>query len=495
MVRKTEYEKKKIEANIADDPFLAIIYSKKGYVEKFHTLEYEEQMKAYQTLAKLASDSNTNEESKFDAFKKLKHIMRSIGLEFVEKQDYYLSKDERMIIRMDFYGTIDRMKEGERKRKLSKPYLDLMANPLKKRPKMADYDFNTAPMWPLFARFKSFRRIEKNLKQYLVKNKVDPKILSLMNIRDFSDLIVQTFEKDNSDLKIEFQKPISVRKNFVKSIAEEHGDEIEAKLLAKGYDRRYILSMLNAMRRFGATKTDKLIITEINFTDRTLKELRKNKIECKGYKKGDPIPQDLIDYLIDNNKGDLIAAYDNEGHRLYGPEFPSFEVHHKHAVSSGGDLSNIASINYKDNLCLVLEDIHSFVLHGMDIVQDDKRDAYSRRTEFIDDDVIFMAGLEQTDQIHCSYINTSGRKKHEKEDSRIHVSYNECLAKLEQNQENYMSHHMIQKRNKKVFDVDAVVAMVNESYNKKGRKRRAPRKNGKGKYSVPMKMLKGVHSR
>ena len=82
-------------------------------------------------------------------------------------------------------------------------------------------------------------------------------------------------------------------------------------------------------------------------------------------------------------KGELIVARDENGKKIYGSQFPSFEVHHKRAVSTSGDLTNTASINYRDNLCLVLSDIHTHVLHGFDFISDSKRDSYSRRTEFI----------------------------------------------------------------------------------------------------------------
>ena len=491
---KTEIEVKYDDAvadAIAQNPFLSVIYQKKGFIEKFHAFDYENQIKAYQTLVKLASDSNENKQSRNDAFYKLERIMESIGLYMVEQQNCYLSKDERLIIRMDFYGSIDRIQAGERKRKLSVPYLELMNKPCRKRPKMRDYDFKSSPVWPLFARFKSFRKIENNLKRYLVKNKISPEILSIMNVRDFSDLIVHAFQTDDSQMKIEFQKPTTVRKKFVMDLAANHGDEIEKILASKGYDKRYIASMLNAMKCFGATKTEKLVITETHFTQRALNELKKHGIECKGYKKDDPISQELINRLIAEGHGIWIAAYDENGQRLKSCDFPSFEVHHKHAVSTSGDLFNTAAINYKDNLCLVLTDIHTHVLHGMDIIVDDKRDAYSRRTEFFDEDVAFMAGFEPNDKIYISYANTSSRRKKDKEDSLIHVLYDECMAKLYENQNAYEMRHKTPKQSKKSFDVDAVVKMVNQTYEKKP----VTRQNLSVRHYALVKEIKGRRQR
>ena len=539
---KTQTEDMTDALGIKENPFLAVVYQKKGFVDKFHEFDYENQIKAYQTLVKLASNSNANNESRADAMYKLQRIMESIGLNLVEQQDCSLTKDERMIIRMDFYGTIDRMQAGERKRKLSQPYLSMMSNPLKKRPKKAEYDFSAAPMWPLFARFKSFRKIENQLKNYLIRHKVDPKILTLMNVRDFSDLIVHAFEKNESaykietlkslhqakdkakkyfanhhmnaeclsvfhekavskinstlarsgaEMKIAFEKPFSVRKNFVMSFVSEHEDQISDILLKQGYDKRYVISMLNAMKKYGATKTDKLVITETHFTDQILKDFKRVKIDCKDFKKGEPIPQVLIDYLIEAQQGELIAARDENGRKLCSSAFPSFEVHHKHAVSNSADLPNIASINYKDNLCLVFTEIHTFVLHGMDIIEDNKRDAYSRRTEFLKEDIAFMAGFEDDKQISCPYFYSSSRKKYDKEDSKNYTTFEECSNRLSENQKQYNKEFLAYTSESKSFDVNEIVAMVNATYEKKKkRKKVVNQKNINAKRSAFLKEIR-----
>jgi len=502
------------DINVEESAVLSVIYDDVSFVSTFHSLDYENQIATYQVLTLLSKPSNQDDESRNDAMFKLERIAQSIGLEFTERQDCFLSKDERHIIRMDFYGSIDRLKESEQKRKLSKPYMELMSAPLKKRHRTEDYDFASAPMWPLFERFNSFRKIEKKLKQYLVRKRIDPKILSLMDVRDFSDLISKTFQKSLKQVKMEkmrsflkseihlrsylsdrrinpdvfaelgskihkdlaalpdsenvyemkahFEEPISVRKKFVHAIVDLYGDEIKESMLAKGYDKRYVLSMLNAMKKYGSTKTEKLVITETHFTDRILKDLKKFKINC--FKKGEPIPQVLVDYLIEGGQGDLIAARDEEGHKILAADFPSFEVHHKHAVSGSGDLSNIASINYPDNLCLVFEKIHAHVLHGMDIIVSEKqRDSYSRRTEFVNDDVIIMAGLNKEDQLSCSFTNTNGYKKRQKQDSAKYASYPECYAALLKNQSAYKSPNVVTPT-KKELDVNSVADYVSKTY-------------------------------
>lgn len=502
------------DINAEESAVLSVIYDDVSFISTFHSLDYENQIATYQVLTLLSKPSNQDDESRNDAMFKLERIAKSIGLEFTEKQDCFLSKDERHIIRMDFYGAIDRLKESEQKRKLSKPYMELMSAPLKKRHRTEDYDFASAPMWPLFERFDSFRKIEKKLKQYLVRKRIDPKILSLMDVRDFSDLISKTFQKSLKQVKMEkmksfqkseihlrsylsdrrinpdvfaelgskihkdlaalpdnenvyeikahFEEPMSVRKKFVHAIVDRYGDEIKENMLAKGYDKRYVLSMLNAMKKYGSTKTEKLVITETHFTDRILKDLKKFKINC--FKKGEPIPQVLVDYLIEGGQGYLIAARDEEGQKILASDFPSFEVHHKHAVSGSGDLSNIASINYPDNLCLVFEKIHAHVLHGIDIIVSEKQhDSYSKRTEFVNDDVIIMAGLNKEDQLSCSFTNTNVYKKRQKQDSSKHASYPECYAALLKNQSAYKSPNVVTPT-KKELDINSVADYVSKTY-------------------------------
>ena len=503
-----------IEKNLVND----VLYAKKGFVEKFHMLNFQQQLNVYQELIKYSQSTDSDDRCPTDASDKLDRIMESIGLYIVDRQDCFLSKEERLIIRMDFYGTIDRItQESERKRKLSKPYMDLIEKPIRKRPKMADYDFQSAPMWPLFTRFKSFRSIEKNLKRYLVINKINPQILSIMTVRDFSDLIARAFEstpeklqlediksvhqmsekvkkyfaanhidpeglsafhdtvvskilktKYSPGIKIPFEKPVSVRKRFVMSFIEEHEHEISDILLNQGYDKSYVSSIINAMKKYGATKTEKLVITETHFTDQILKDFTKAKINCKDFKTGDPIPQILIDYLILADRGDLVAARGTTGQKLCSSDFPSFEVHHKHAVSSSGDLSNIASINYKDNLCLVFTEIHNFILHGMDSISDNKRDAYSRLTEFQAEDIAFMGGFEQDKQIFCAYFDMPSRRKNDKEDSKNYTTYEGCLNRLEENQMQY------EKQSKQAYLDSQAIAF--ESMMSGGRKKTSVKK-------------------
>ncbi len=442
------------EANeIAQFPYMAVLYHKTEYVADFYNLSVEDAGKAYELLLKMANDTSKSKSLfKRAAETKLNDILSAAGFKIAQHDGNFLHKQELLTIRMDFYGTIDRLKEGLRTRELSSYYLYLLSHPLQKRPKTIEYDFESAPSWKLFSRFQSFRRIEKNLKTYLIKRKIDPQILQLMTPRDFSDLVVLSFQKTPNEQKVTFEKDITVRNEFVRDLAQRQGDQMADMLLEQGWDERYVKSMLNMMKRFGKYNSSKLVITETHFTERVLADLKKAKMLRKDFKLGEEIPQDFINMLIDDNKGDLIAARDENGHKLNGADFPSFEVHHKYAVSDAGDLRSVAYANYKNNLCLVTSDIHGLFIHRCDKAkQRGDAKSYSKRLEFIDPNTVFVIGFKPKERLVYDF-NKAKRTKRQVMDDRHIASYGECMKQLKRNQSAYDRVH-----NKEVFDVDEII--------------------------------------
>lgn len=441
------------EREIAEKPYMAILYHKAGYVEDFYNLSVEDAGRAYEILAKLANDtSKSRSDLTRNAAQKLEDILYASGFQVARHDGNFLHKQEVLTIRMDFYGTIDRINPGLRSRELSSYYLYLLSHPLKKRPKTVEYDFENSPSWKLFSRFQSFRRIEKNLKVYLIKRKIDPQILQLMTPRDFSDLVVLSFQKNQNEPKVTFEKDISVRNEFVRDLARRQGDEMADMLLKQGWDERYVRSMLNMMRRYGKYNSAKLVITETNFTERVLSDLKRAGITSKEFKLGAPIPQVLTDYLIDGDKGHLIIARDKNGRKLNGADFPSFEVHHKYAVSDAGDLKSVSYVNYKENLCLVTSEIHSLFIHRCDKAkQRGDAKSYSKRLEFIDSNTAFMIGFKPSERMAFDF-NKAKRTKRKVMDDRHIVDYRECMKELEQNQAAYD-----RKNNKEVFNAEEII--------------------------------------
>ena len=74
-----------------------------------------------------------------------------------------------------------------------------------------------------------------------------------------------------------------------------------------------------------------------------------------------------------------------------------------------------------------------------------------------------MAGLNKEDQLSCSFTNTNGYKKRQKQDSAKYASYAECYAALLKNQSAYKS-NSVTTSNKKELDINSVTDYVSKTY-------------------------------
>ncbi|HCU58492.1 MAG TPA: hypothetical protein DIC64_00750 [Alphaproteobacteria bacterium] len=454
------------EREIAENPYMAVLYHDEGYIDEFLNLSIGDACIVYDMLYKSAK---TDE----DDAKKLNKVLAAAGFKVAEHAGRFLHKQELLTIRMDFYGTIDRIKDGLRERELSPYYRNLIAKPLRESPQSEEYDFESSPSWKLFSRFESFRIIEEDLRLYLFQKKIDPQILQLMTPRDFSDLVVQAFQKDDKEQKVTFQKGITVRNEFVRDLARHQGNQMADMLLNQGWDKRYVHSMINMMHRYGKYNSAKLIITEMNFTPRVLSDLKKAekelfakiksaefsilkkeeksnlkkllkevaKANAQQFKAGDVIPQTLINAAIDAKNADFIIARDETGKPLNSADFPSFEVHHKYAASDAGALQSVAYANYKDKLCLVTAEIHSRFIHGHDKIRKrGQTKSYSERLEFIDPNTVFVIGLKPEERLSYDFYQGKRDKRRNMDDKHV-VNYEECMKKLALDQAAYDREH------------------------------------------------------
>ena len=163
-------------------------------------------------------------------------------------------------------------------------------------------------------------------------------------------------------------------------------------------------------------------------------DLKKAKIPVEDYKVGDKIPQELEEYLFHKDKGMLLIARDENMMPLRGSDFPSFQVHHKVAVSESGKLPSLPQVNYRNNFLLVESNIHGVVLHGFDkLVVANGKEAYRSRMEFYDEHLSFMAGFTKDEQISINWLEYAKIAKKEKEDAKYVVSYEDCLNELNEN--------------------------------------------------------------
>ena len=454
-----ETEKKK--DLFEDEAFYEVIYDDHSFLEVFNDLPLPEQIKAYQVLKKLA-ETSTNKVSRAEkkliliSRDKLDSINESAGLKKEDLLRNPLSTDEHHIIRMDCYGSIDKRPTHQ----LSTYYKDILKNPLDKKLSVKAYNLEQSPMWKVFRQFENFRKIEPQIKKFLSDNKINPEILKVMGVKDFSDMIYRAFKKSD-EIKVSFVDKDSDRNAFVKELATKNYDAIFDILHSQGHDNRYIHSLLNAMKMYGVTDASHIIITETHFTEKVLADLKKAKIATEDYNVGDKIEQDLVEYLFRNDQGMLIAARDENGERLKGGRFPSFEVHHKIAVSESGKLLCLPKVNYRSNFLLVESNIHQIVLHGYDkLVVQAGKEAYRCRMEFIDDHLAFMAGFTPDKQLSVNWSNYQEFVRREKEDEKHLVTYEDCLNDLKENRVNYLRNATSSVE----YDADIIAKNLRDKY-------------------------------
>ncbi len=443
---------------VEDGRFLDVIYNDTDFLDIFNSLPLPDQIKAYRILKNLSKQNDDKHLSASDkqlatvSLHKLEAINKSAGLKIDEKQHYPLSANELHIIRMDCYGAINIQPPYQ----LSCFYKNLIHHPLPQKQQLKNYDLNDAPSWQLFRQFSSFRTIEPAVKHYLWQKCIDPQILQLMDVRDFSDLLFKTFRKDEKQTKVFFSEKGTPRNNFVKALERKFGRQIAEILRREKLDERYIQSLLNAMRMFGKTDIGNLIIMETHFTPKVLTDLQKAGINTETYQIGEKIPLGLVENLINADQGDLLAARDETGAVLQKNSFPSFQVHHINAIVESGELANIVSVNYRNNYLLLPADLHCHVFHGFDrLIVSGKKEAYSRRLELLNKNITFMYGFRKDQQIEYDWTKSKSFRKQEEEDNRYTVSYEEIRARLAENRMRYMNNSRSVE-----FDVDSVVQII-----------------------------------
>ena len=195
--RKHNVEEDVVEHNeFEGEAFYEVISDDDNFLEKFNFLSLSDQIKAYQVLKQLAETSLTGlQKSEKKLIKtsasKLEIINLYSGLTMEDMLRYPLSSDEHHIIRMDCYGSVDCRPSHQ----LSTFYKDVIRVPLSKKLSSRSYNLKNAPMWKVYRQFANFRKIEPEIKKYLSENLINPEILKIMSVKDFSDIIYKTFKK------------------------------------------------------------------------------------------------------------------------------------------------------------------------------------------------------------------------------------------------------------------------------------------------------------
>lgn len=397
-----------------------------NFTKRFLKLDYEEQIELISTLYNIASAGN-DEYSDLSSFY-IQKIHELTDSDYEEGVYEPVAVDEKRLIRMDCYGSIIRRRTDQ----LSELYRYFQWHKEPKKHLLREYDLETSPYWKVMKQFESFRRIAPKIKRSLYKSQVNPDILKIMTITDFCDLIYHTFS-DGSDKAHFIKQHESVKNRFIRQFMKECGAAFYRTLLEKGLDERCVKSLCNKMRRFGSCGLESLVVTETHYTEKVIKDLHKSGFDTRKIEVGMPIPDKFIDYLIDNDKENLIIARNPDGSFVNKYVLPRLEVHHNRAVKFA-DSEYLAASNYPNRLVLVEAKMHHGYYHLFDsMIKQNNMQNYFSRLNIASKYMRMRIGFAEEDAIHGDFENNQAFFQRAAEDKKYRVNYFDCQDEYNKN--------------------------------------------------------------
>ncbi|MBR3675560.1 MAG: hypothetical protein IKN71_00280 [Alphaproteobacteria bacterium] len=344
---------------------------------------------------------------------------------FYEEGNVYfpISEDEKKLVRMECYGTIDARREHE----LSPCYKFFCKKENRGKYKLKDYALETSPMWRVFKQFESFRRVESSVRRHLYQQGINPDALRVMSVNDFCDVIHQIYAESPSAMKAHFLET-GYKNRFVMNFMRACGKDLANHLLKRGIDERKVASLCRMMRKYGRCEVDSLVVTETHYTQRILDDLEARRYDVSALKVGDPITEEMTERLFNNDQEHLLLARDENGRPLSKDDLPRYEVHHKNAVKFANDGDYLAKVNYNSNLMLVEREMHRAYYHGFDnIVQVAKNnERYFSRVNTPAPNMCLIDGFnDETDIFFYDLEANSAAQKRMQEDKKYVVNYYE----------------------------------------------------------------------
>lgn len=303
-------------------------------------LESTEDKNRILELIKLNKKGSNNEE--------IKGLYNKNKLIIDEDEYIQLKKAEKQVIRMDYWGVVNKIDEEH----LSNFYKKAKDEPKKKKYKLDKYDLSKSPSWQLFAQFKNFRKIETKVKEQLRDTGVHPEDLPKMAVEDYMDAMFNKFPKNIEGYHS--QLFLGAKCSFIKDFIKKFEKPFSRILKEAGVDERYIKELVKNMKSNGI---------------------------CENFK------------VLDENGKDI------EGIKL--------SVHHKNNVSNAGNKAKIGEVNLFSNLCLCIDEPwHTRILHAAAL--ENKRIEKNGKTfrssvQFEDKDMVFFAGFSPSQQISYYY--------------------------------------------------------------------------------------------
>lgn len=343
--------------------------------------------------------SSINRQERDFIREEIKTLIRTWGLTYVDDLEHYpLSREEKHIIRMDFYGSINQTEKTPPRTNLSERYLQFINAPQTQQAELPpqDYNLDASPTWQLFRQFPRFQKIESELKEQMHKMHIPAELLPAMNAYDFSDILYNYFKEDENSPKAHLF--LGARKSFIKDFIRHNENALKKYLTQINVDQRYIDALVDEMKRLG--KTSNIMVMDPIKWKTLFKQYQKAGLIPTDEVYTPDVPQKYKELIKEHNDYFKVAVLDKEGKPLSGPEF---SVHHKTAVKDAATIPDLADVNKFENLCLTIDSPYHRILHSLDMTQTiDKRESYKSRI-YMNKDIVFWGGFHPLFHIHYDY--------------------------------------------------------------------------------------------
>lgn len=441
---------KKVEEQKRSPLFDEIFTNSYDFINKFKAQEINTQIQIVHLLYNiLKNEEGLSPQKKGNFYAEearylLSNIHKLAHFSYDHDIFYPLAREEKRLIRMECYGTINKRKDDE----LSYLFKYFRKNLQPGKYPTTSYRLMASPCWKVFHQFESFRTLEKDLRKRLQKMGLNPDALQVMTVTDFCEVIFQSYKKSASDNSANFlAKQDCIKNKQNKAIMKHVGDEFEAMLMkrevnGKKIDERVVKAYCDKMRRYGSDDIGSLVVTERKYTQRILEGLARDElisfgIDVSQLKIGMPIPQEFIDYMVDNDKAELILARDEEGRPLGKEGLPQMEDHHNLHVMLAGKGDTIAAVNYPNNHISVDSRIHQDYLHllGKTMKSGDGVEQIHARLNARDNRMRVLFGFDaEKDAIYCDLENTAEFRRRKVKDLKCKVNYFDMMQLRMQNE-------------------------------------------------------------
>ena len=200
------------------------------------------------------------------------------GLIYIEKKHYALSRPEKHLIRIDFYGTVNKPRPDQKseaytqnstvfgeelsrkekkkaKNSLNNDLVQAPSSSLQEKPKYSpqDYDLSTSPTWRLMRTFPRFHTIENKVRIQMAKQGLAPQILPYLNVYDYSDILYNYYQKPETQEGESVRIFLGARQAFIKDLFRKHADWFRDYFKRHNYDERYAEALIKSAQRKGVT--------------------------------------------------------------------------------------------------------------------------------------------------------------------------------------------------------------------------------------------------